>query len=98
MAVRELNQIPQILVEILKDSDGAIGGVLRLANEPDASLDHGGVIPLKVIGLKEQEDAAASLISDKSLLMGRGRPRQKQRRRTVAWRADDHPALVLLRL
>jgi hypothetical protein len=93
-----LNKIPQIAVQILEHSDGAVGSLLGLANERDALLNHRGVIPLKVIGPKEQENAATRLVADECLLVGSGGACQKQGRRSIALGANDNPTLVLLRL
>ena len=94
----ELNEIPSIAVQILEYGDGAVGGLFGLAKELDASLNQRGVISLKVVGSKEQENAAASLVADERLLMGSGGSGEKQRRRSIALGPNDDPPFVLLRL
>jgi len=61
-------------------------------------LDHRSIIPLKVIGSKEQGNPTASLVADERLLVGSGGAGQKQGRRSVAVGLNDNPTLVLLRL
>src|SRR5258706_795419 len=92
----QLDEIPQIAVEVLEDGDDAVGLDLALPRERDAPGLELAIVALEIIGVEEKEDAPARLVSDPRFLLGadgagQEKPRLRPRRR------HDDPALALLR-
>src|ERR1700739_3858140 len=67
-----LEKIPLIAVEVFENGYGAVGFVARDFKEFDVSGLHAAVITVEVIGVEEEEDAAAGLVTDVSGLFGSG--------------------------
>ena len=76
----QLDQIPGIPIEVLKDGYRPIGLTHLFANELDASTLVSRVIPLKIVGIKKQKDTATGLIADVCDLLIAGRLRQQNLR------------------
>ncbi len=69
MTRRELEQIPQVAVEVAKDSDRAVLGLLGLTDELDTFGGHLVIVAPEVVGAEKQKNPAAGLITDKSRLL-----------------------------
>lgn len=65
-----LDEIPQIPIQIFKDSYRAVGGVLGFPNEAYSGLEHLIVVAPKVIGAEEEEDSPSRLVPDERGLLG----------------------------
>ena len=73
LLVNQLNQIPQVAVQVLENRDCAVGGIFRFPDEFNSQGEHMIVITPKIISLQKQEHASASLAADIFLLFtGRG--------------------------
>jgi hypothetical protein len=64
-----LNQIPLIPKAVLPDCDDSIVSRLRRASELDAFREHGFVVAVEIVGLQEEEDSAAGLVTYEGLLV-----------------------------
>lgn len=94
----ELQQVPQVAVEVGEHGHHAVVGLFGLADEFDPFRGHGIVVAPEVVGVEEEEHPSAGLVADEGLLFRLGRARQQQRGAfSTRWR-DHHPAFVLLRL
>ena len=58
----QLEQVPSIAVEILEHRDGAVRLVARSFAKLNPTSGHLAVVAQEIVGVKEKEDAAASLI------------------------------------
>ncbi len=65
-----LDEIPQISIQIFKDSYCPVGGVLWFPNEAYSGLKHLIVVAPEVIGAEEEEDPAACLPANERGLLG----------------------------
>src|SRR6185312_16539319 len=92
-----LDQVPRIAVEILEHRHRAIGLVPWLFAENHAFFQHGAMVAPEIVGLQEEEYAAARLPADCGLLIGIGGTGEQQRRPFVA-RRHDNPSLVAVEL
>src|SRR4051812_37365845 len=90
---RELDQVPAIAVQVLEHGHGAVGRLLGLADEAHTLRAHRLIVAPEVVGLQEQEHAAARLIADECLLLGRRGAGKEDGRRSLAsaGRRDEHP-------
>ncbi len=75
-----LQQIPKVAVKVFEHRDGSIGLFLWAAHKNDTFGPVRFVIAVEVIGVKEQEDASAGLVTDARALVLGGRPCQQQPR------------------
>jgi len=97
-AAGELDEVPEVAVEVLEHGDLAVGLLGGRAHEADAAGAVGGLVAVAIVGLQEQQDAPAGLVADERL-----RPGVEARARRIvgvgpepAGAASTH--LVLLRL
>ncbi len=98
MAFGELQQVPQIAVDIAENRHRAVIMDLRLAHEFDTGGIQPGEIPGKIIGVEKHEHTPAGLVADKRFLLRPGRPRQHDRGTLSALGPHHHPAFVLFSL
>lgn len=100
MAGHELDQVPQIAVEVLPHRDPAIVVIGGRADPLDPGGGEAGVGAGEVVGGDEQEDATAGLVADVSGLVVGGGAGEEDGGGVGrgAGRADGDPALVLLGL
>jgi len=91
-----LEQVPEVAVEVLEDGDGAVGVSFRFADEGDAGGLVAGVVAPEVVGVEEEEDAAAGLGADAGFLLRGGGAGEEEAGFGGAGRGDDDPAFGLL--
>lgn len=77
MRLIDLQQVPQISIQILEHSDHPIRLLFRLADELDSLRYHLVVIAPEIVGVEEEKYPAACLIPDKGFLLWRGRFRKE---------------------
>src|SRR5262245_1765592 len=65
-----LDEVPQIAVEVGEHSNGAVGFMPWRLLEDDAFGLHGRMVTGEVVGLQEEENAAAGLVADPRALLG----------------------------
>jgi hypothetical protein len=65
-----LDQVPTVATEILENRDDAIGVMPWLLNEPHAGCDHGRMIAIEIIRLREQEDPSPGLVTMRATWAG----------------------------
>src|SRR5688500_19873776 len=92
----QLQQIPEVAVQVLEHRHRTVRFDLRLAAELHADRDHAVVVTPEVVGIEKEEDATAGLVADRVFLLRVRRSREQQRWPTRARRRNAHPALVLL--
>jgi hypothetical protein len=93
-----LHKVPPVTVQILAHGHCTVGLFLRLADEDDAPRPARLVISPEVVGMQEQEDAAASLIADHYGLFISRRASKEQPALARARRRNDDPPFCLLGL
>src|SRR5690349_4134270 len=93
-----LDQVPGIAVEILEHRHRAIGFVPGLFAENHSLFQHRAVVACEIVCLQEEEDPPAGLPADRRFLIGIRGAGEQQRRRTLALRRHDNPALVAAEL
>src|SRR5262245_16046052 len=94
----QLNQVPEVAVEVLEDGDGPVGSLLWVADERDPGRAHPVEVPPEIVRAKEEEDAAARLTADEAFLLRTRGACQEDRRTRRSWRRNQDPAFVLLGL
>jgi hypothetical protein len=96
----QLNQVPEVAVEVLEDCHGAVGVGGGRADEAHAPRAEGAIVAPEVVRLEEQENAPARLVADEGLLLRRGGAGKEEgdAAGAGAGRGDEHPAFVLLGL
>lgn len=78
MLFLDLQQIPQVSIQILEHRDHPVRLFLRLADESDSLRDHLVIVSPEIVGVEEEEHSPACLIPDKRFLLRRGRFRKEQ--------------------
>ncbi len=66
----QLDQIPQISIEILKNSHCPVRRVFRLSDKADTVRKHLVIVTPKVIRTEEQENPPAGLVANEPFLLG----------------------------
>src|SRR6188768_2034339 len=82
----QLDKVPLVAVQVEKDRDGAGRSLGGPANEGDAFRGVGVIIAPEVVGVKEQENAAAGLVADAGFLLDRRGSREQHVRAAGARR------------
>ena len=93
-ASSELNEIPEVAVEVLEHGDCAIGLLGGRADEADTFGSHSVIVAPEIVGAQEQKDAPARLVADEGLLLGRRGAGEEEGGGVLAraGRRDEHPA------
>jgi hypothetical protein len=89
-----LEEIPLVAVEVFEDGDGAVGFLAGGLEETDAAGLVGLVIAPEVVGVEEEENAAAGLIADGEGLLGRVGFCEEKGGAAGIGRGDEEPAFV----
>jgi hypothetical protein len=89
-----LEEIPLVAVEVFEDGDGAVGFLAWGLEETDAAGLIGVVIAPEVVGVEEEEDAAAGLIADGEGLLGRVSFGEEEGGAAGIGRSYEEPAFV----
>jgi len=87
-------KIPLVAVEVFEDGDGAVGFLAGGFEETDAAGLVCFVIAPEVVGVEEEEDAAAGLVADGEGLFGSVGFREEKGGAAGIGRSDQEPALV----
>src|SRR5581483_5500503 len=90
-----LDQIDAVAVEVEEDGDAAVLGVARAFGELDAFGAERGVVGVEVVGVQEEEHAAAGLMADRGALAIVGGAREEQLGAAAARRRQPDPALAV---
>ena len=69
--VFRLDQIPFVAVQVFEDGDDSVGFFARVLQEFHIARVHCVVVAPEIVGVEEQENAAAGLIADATQLLGR---------------------------
>src|SRR5882757_1798545 len=93
----QLQQVPQIPVQVFEDSNGPVSFDLGLPHERNPPLDVVRIVSPEVVGIEKQKDSATRLIAYECFLLGRRGSREHQARAVGSRGCDHHPALVLFR-
>ena len=89
-----LEEIPLVPVEVFEDGGGAIGFLAGSFEETDAARLVSFVIAPEVVGVEEEEDAAAGLVADgEGLFVSVGFGEEKCGAAGIG-RSDEEPAFV----
>jgi len=87
-------EIPLVAVEVFEDGYGAVGFLAGRFEETDATGLVSLVIAPEVVGVEEEEDAAAGLIADGEGLLGRVGLGEEKRGAARIGRSDEEPTFV----
>ena len=98
LGLLQLQQVPQIPIQIFKNGHGAIRFDFRFPREGYTQGNHLMVITPEVVGMEEKKDSAAGLLADESFLLSIRSAGQQQRRTGSSGRSYHHPAFILFRL
>lgn len=98
MVFIELDQVPEIAVQILEYRDHAVIGLFRFSNELDAFGSVIVIVPPEIIGPQEQEYAPSRLVADERFLFFFGSAHEQERGSLPASGSDDDPAFILFAL
>src|SRR5258706_14737437 len=88
----QLQQVPQIPVQVFEDSNGPVGFDLGLPDERNPPLDVGRIISPEVVGIEKKKDSATRLVAYEWFLLRRRGSREHQARAAGSWGCDHHPA------
>src|SRR5687768_3445061 len=77
-AMGAFHAAPQIAVQVLDDSAGAIGRFGGIPDEFDTIGNNLVVVAPEIMRLEKKRDTSAGLVSDEPLLAGLGGPREDQ--------------------
>lgn len=66
----ELEQIPEISIQILEDGYCAVGFRFRLSHELDSVCNHVVVVSPEIVSVEEKKDPATRLSANEGLLFG----------------------------
>ena len=91
----ELEQVPQVPVQVLEHCNRSVLFILRGATEFDALGTQVFVIAPEVVGVKEQEYAAARLVSNSTQLFVGACPGKQETCLAGARWSDKNPAFIL---
>ena len=94
-SVVRLKEVPFVAVEILEDGDRAVRFMAWRLEEFDVVGEHSRVVAPEVVGMEEEEDAAAALMADRTSLLGCGGFGEQEAGATGVGRRDEEPALVI---
>ena len=89
-----LDQVPQISVKIFEDCDRAVGFILGWADEFYVVGLKRTVVAPEVVGVQEEKDTAAGLISDARGLFGSRGLSEQERRSRGTGRRNQHPTFA----
>ncbi len=64
-----LNQIPQVAIQILENSNGSVGFFAGIFIEDYTGIRHRGVISPEIVGIQEKKYTTASLIANRFCLL-----------------------------
>jgi len=98
MIIVQLEQVPEISIEVFENSDYSVGLLFWLSDEFNSFRDHLVVIAPKIVRVEKQKYSAARLVADKRLLFAFRSSCQQQCRTCRTGRSDYDPTLVLLGL
>src|SRR5258706_4905906 len=94
----QLQQVPQVPVQVFENSNGAVKLALGFPHESNPARDEVLIVSPEVVGIEKQKDSTTGLVAYEWFLFGR-RGSREQQARTVGSRGCDHdPAFVLFRL